>query len=192
MKFEEYLALFEEILSKKENELTPPYTNPSYLEYTKLNWHRMHRWFKTGKLSEQLLSLVQHIKTPQSWDIITEPWCGDAAHSIPFIKMAADTNPLITVSFELRDSPPFRINEFLTNGTKSIPKLIISEPGNEDVATWGPRPKDCQVLYNALKISGAPEEKVKTELQLWYNTNKGVDIQKEIVFILERRMKPVL
>src|SRR3546814_13916104 len=80
-------------------------------------------------LFRSLKNVVQRIQAPQRWTVITEPWCGDAAHSVPFIELASRKNPAITVSYELRDSEPFRINDYLTNGSKSIPKLIIREIG---------------------------------------------------------------
>ena len=145
----------------------------------------MNRWRKTGKLSEELKLAIQEINTPQHWIVITEPWCGDAAHSVPFIEMASAENPLITVSYELRDSEPFRINDYLTHGGKSIPKLIIQDAKGNDLGTWGPRPKDCQDLYARLMAENADFEKIKTEIQHWYNTNKGVDVQKELLDLIE-------
>src|SRR5690606_37230624 len=103
------------------------------------------------------------------WFVITEPWCGDAAHSVPFIQLAAQLNPLITVEYELRDSEPFRINDYLTGGSKSIPKLIIRDDQGNDLATWGPRPVECQKLFDQLKIDQADFETQKTSLQHWYN-----------------------
>lgn len=182
MTFQEYSTHFENILHTDNHR--PPYDNPQYLDYTKLNWSRMNRWFKTGKLLEETIDLIRQIDQPQQWIVITEPWCGDAAHSIPFIEMMTRENPLITTSYELRDTAPFRIEQYLTNGTRSIPKLIIRNAHGNDLAVWGPRPKDCQIIYRALTAEKASFEKVKVELQNWYNTNKGQDIQKELIGLL--------
>ena len=189
MTFQEYQALFEDILSKSAEEHTAPYNNHAYLEYAKLNRSRMNRWFKTGKLSEKLSALVENIKTPQQWIVITEAWCGDAAHSVPFMKMMADLNPLIDLSFELRDSEPFNINNYLTNGTRSIPKLIVRDMDGKDVGVWGPRPKDCQIMYKALLNSQASSETIKVDMQNWYNNNKGVDIQEELYAMLSMALQ---
>ncbi len=182
MTFLEYSTLFENILQADSPQ--PPYNNPQYLDYTKLNWSRMNRWFKTGKLTSEMTTLIRQVDQPQHWIVITEPWCGDAAHSIPFIEMMARENPLITISYELRDTAPSRIEQYLTNGTRSIPKLIIQDTHGNDLATWGPRPKDCQTIYQALMAEKASFEKVKVELQNWYNANKGKDIQKELIGLL--------
>lgn len=184
MTFEEYCTLFESIIHTDPDNQLAPYDSAEYVEYTRLNWSRMNRWLKRGHLSDELLAVVQKIKIPQHWIVITEPWCGDAAHSIPFIKMVSDTNPLITVSYELRDSEPFRINNYLTNGSKSIPKVICTDGSGAEVMVWGPRPHDCQLLYRQLLADKVPYELIKTALQQWYNANKGMDIQQEIATLL--------
>lgn len=186
MNFQDYRAYFESILNKEATEQQAPYDNPDYLDYTKLNWSRMNRWFKTGKLSEALLETIKAIHKPQHWIVITEPWCGDAAHNIPFIEMIANHNSLISISYQLRDTTPFLIDQYLTNGTKSIPKLIIRDEQGKDLGIWGPRPEKCQKMYSNLIIEKADFERVKIEIQNWYNANKGVDIQNELKTLIQQ------
>src|SRR5690606_20834746 len=95
---------------------------------------------------------------------------------------------LITVDYELRDSAPYRINEYLTAGSKSIPKLIIKsiDSKGEDLATWGPRPVACQELLNQLNTKGADFEQKNMGLQNWYNNDKGKTLQDELTIILSR------
>lgn len=184
MTFQEYLQYFGSILQKTNEEQSAPYNDVQYIDYTRLNRSRMNRWLKTGTISEELKTAVQNIKSARQWIIITEPWCGDAAHNIPFIEMAGRENPLITISYELRDSKPFRINDYLTNGSKSIPKLIIKDATGKDLATWGPRPGGCQKVYAELTVQKADFETVKTEIQKWYNADKGKELQKELIEVL--------
>lgn len=180
MTFQDYLDYFRSIIDKSNEDQTAPYDNPDYIEYTRMNWSRMNRWLKTGRLSEELTGIVKDIREPQTWIVITEPWCGDAAHSVPFFHMLAGLNPLIRVEYELRDSEPFRINQYLTNGSKSIPKVIFRNAAGEDLAVWGPRPAGCQEVYDRLTEEKADFETVKTEIQKWYNADKGVELQGEV------------
>lgn len=182
MNFESYLAEFERILHASSP--VPPYDKPDYLDYTKLNWSRMNRWLKKGEVSEQLVDAVKRITQPQQWVVITEPWCGDAAHSVPFIQLAAQFNPLVAIDYELRDAPPFRINEYLTNGGKSIPKLLVRDIQGNDLAIWGPRPVECQKLFDQLNAAGADFETQKIALQKWYNEDRGTSLQAELAAIL--------
>lgn len=188
MTFQEYTAYFQGILERAESEQVAPYDAPGYMEYTKLNWSRMKRWLKMGELSDGLLRTVARIDTPQNWIAITEPWCGDAAHNIPFIEMVARENPLITLTYQLRDSEPFLIDQYLTNGTKSIPKLVIRNADGKDLGTWGPRPANCQEIYTRLTAERADFETVNIAIQKWYNANKGVDVQRELNELLEQTL----
>jgi hypothetical protein len=184
MNFIAYQQLFLDIL---DNPNPPaPYDNPDYLNYTKLNWSRQERWLKTGVLNDELVTIIQFIGKKQIWIIITEPWCGDAAHTLPFLHRLSELNPLIQVDYQLRDSEPFLINQYLTNGSKSIPKLIITDEDHKELAVWGPRPVGCQLLYEQLVIDHVPMDQKKIALQQWYNADKGVSLQNELITILLR------
>ncbi len=161
---------------------TPPYDNPDYQSYTKLNLARFQRWIKKGELLPELIAIIKNTSYT-SWTIITEPWCGDAAHSVPFILLLAEQNPKIKVKIELRDSAPFLIENYLTNGSKSIPIFIFSN--GIDEKTWGPRPGELHDLFEFLKSEGKEMEELKMALQKWYNEDKGKSLQKELVNLLK-------
>lgn len=180
--WQEYLNKFESILSLKNP--PAPYDNPNYFNYLKLNEYRQNRWLKTGVIKDEIKDKIIAIDRKQEWIIITEPWCGDAAHSIPFLKMLADLNPLIELNFVWRDEPPYLIESYLTNGGKSVPKLIVRDDNGKDLFSWGPRPEACQKLYYLLKEENADFERMKIELQQWYNKDKGETLQKEIFALI--------
>jgi len=179
MTYSDYSAIFDQILSGTIQHV--PYDDPHFIEYTKLNQSRSHRWDKTGKLTEECISTIQSISTSMHWVLITEPWCGDAAHSVPFLAKMAAENPLIHLEIQLRDNEDSEIESYLTNGAKSIPVLIVRNSFGEDLFVWGPRPQKCRELHHALKAQEVTLEELKTGLQQWYNTDKGVSIQEEIV-----------
>jgi hypothetical protein len=184
MDFESYLQYHHGIVNLSIEQQHPPYDNPDYYHYTAMNLTRVTRWLKKGALIPEAVDVVNKIKTPQQWIVITEPWCGDGAHSVPFIHKMASLNSNISVAYELRDSPPHRINSYLTGSSKSIPKLIIRDTFGNDLAIWGPRPVECQKMYDELIAQKADFETVKTTLQNWYNKNNGIAIQQELSGIL--------
>lgn len=182
MNFQEYMSTFEEILSNANP--VEPYDDAEYLNYAKLNLARSKRWLKTGKLSAETIEAVKSVEKVQTWIIITEPWCGDAAHLVPFIHLMSKENPLITAVYEFRDQKPDRIDDYLTNGSKSIPKLIIKDEEGKDLSVWGPRPMKCQEHFMQSVEDKTDMEKVKETLQVWYNQDKGTEIQKELSKII--------
>lgn len=183
MNYQDYLQLFNHILS--DDNPQAPYDDADYLNYTKLNASRIKRWDKTLGLDSELVDLVKKINHKQHWIIIAEPWCGDAAHILPFLIRVIGLNDLISYDIQLRDKYPFLIDDYLTNGSKSIPKLIVRNEQGEDLMTWGPRPKGAEDVVLDLKSKNADFEQMKIELQNWYNDDKGNEIQKELLHLLK-------
>lgn len=182
--WKEYLNKFEEILNQENPEV--PYNDPAFFDYLKLNNSRQNRWLKKGEINKELTEVIKRIDEKQTWYLIVEPWCGDAAHSAPFIYLMSEINTNITLKVVLRDTPPLMIENYLTNGGKSIPKLIIRNSAEKDLLVWGPRPLSSQNLFQKLKDENADFEKTKIELQKWYNKDKGVSIQNEFTQLLDK------
>ena len=177
MTFSDYFVLMEQLV---KNPTPPaPYDQPDYYTYTKLNVARTKRWIQKGVLMDELIEVIQSISRPQHWIIITEPWCGDAAHSVPFIAKMSELNPLITLHIELRDAAPHRIQNYLTNGSQSIPKWIVQDELGMDKWVWGPRPENMQALFLQWKNEGLEFDDIKEQIQQAYNLDAGHTLQQE-------------
>lgn len=183
-----YLKQIENLLA--ENKTTGTNHSPDMIQYTRLNLQRMERWMKTGEISEQNKNEMKNISTAQRWVILTEAWCGDAAHSMPFIFKLAELNPLIRFEWKLRDEHLDLMEQYLTNGARSIPKLIVyNEQGNE-LFNWGPRPQHIQEKFLEMKKNNLPYADRNLELQKLYNADKGASVQNEIVSLLKKNTEP--
>ena len=181
--WEEYLQLFDQILSGEfTNEL---YQKADYRDYVRMNHSRVNRWLKSAILNEDLEQIIEKIDSPQTWFLITEPWCGDAAHSTPLIALVAALNKNITLKIVLRDDNHDFIDRYLTNGGRSIPKLIVRDENDKDIFIWGPRPKELGLIFTELKSENQPFDVINKTLQNWYNQNKGVDIQSELLVLTQ-------
>jgi len=88
------------------------------------------------------------------------------------------------------------MDAFLTNGARSIPKLLVLDSLTKEVLMdWGPRPSEAQQLMldakdkvKTMEDKGAQKEywnEVKTNLQRWYNKDKTQKTQLEIVEALK-------
>ncbi len=185
MTIDDYNQLFDDILSGAYEQA--PYDQEAYLHYVKLNKSRTARWNKQGEIGPELRKVLESIDSPQKWVLITEPWCGDAANSVPFIAKMAKTNPLIELEIQLRDSAGSEIDDYLTNGGKSIPKLVVRDGAGKDLFTWGPRPTEAQemAMNHKTQTDRSKDEKYGELLQ-WYRQNNGQTIQNEIMNRLQR------
>ena len=98
----------------------------------------------------------------------------------------AELSERIDLKIVFRDENEDLMNLFLTNGTKSIPKLIILDKNTLEVLSdFGPRPIGAKQLILDYKAKhGIVDETAKTNLQLWYLHDKGLSIQKEILDLM--------
>jgi hypothetical protein len=139
------------------------------------------------ELEPDLVDALNDIEGPQHWIIISEPWCGDAAHCMPFLVAIAEKSPKVTYEIQLRDSEPHLINDYLTNGGKSIPKLVARDHDGKDLFTWGPRPSAAQEVFNKMKAENAIYDEITLKLQAWYNADKGQAIQQELLNLVSKQ-----
>jgi len=155
--------------------------------YTMLNDRRMKRWDKTVKLSDETKDIIGSHDKRVTWLVITESWCGDAAHIMPAINKVAELSSNINLKVVLRDENDKLMNAFLTNGGKSIPKLIaINDKTNEVIATFGPRPKVATEMVNMYKAKhGKLTPEFKEDLQRWYNKDKGQSTINDLLSLLK-------
>ncbi len=171
----------------REKRTTGPKQSPEYAEYTHLNQVRMHRLNKTVVLSAGLKEAINDIVAPQTWYVITEAWCGDAAQNIPVIARAAAHNPVITLTLLLRDENPDVMDRYLTNGGRSIPKLIAVDTGYNELFTWGPRPEKAQQLLAAYQANPVKSIALFTEeIQRWYAADKTQSVQNELTEVIRK------
>lgn len=176
----------------EENASTGPVQNDDLANYTRLNDKRMKRWDKTIKITEDDRKQIEAFSKKSTWLVITESWCGDAAHVLPAINKMAELNDNIDVKVVLRDENPDLIDAFLTNGGRAIPKVImIDDATGEVLNTFGPRPSEATNLVNRFKAeNGGLTPEFKEDLQHWYNKDKGQNIIKDVTKIL-KEVSPV-
>ena len=154
----------------------------SLINYTKLNNRRMKRWDKTLKVPSDLVERIKTFNSKVTWLVITESWCGDAAHLLPVFNELVSLNDSIDLKIVFRDENEELMDRFLTNGSRSIPKLIITDANYEVITTYGPRPNTLTKMVDDFKKEhGKLTDEFKQELQVWYNRDKGLTTMDELV-----------
>jgi hypothetical protein len=177
-----------------QGEVTGNEQSEHLLKYSELNVVRMNRLDKTLTVHEDVSEKISSIKSKLIWLVLSEGWCGDAAQLLPVINKKAELSENIKLKVLLRDENEELMNQFLTNGGKAIPKLIIIEEETLEILDhWGPRPEGASKLISDYKAThGIVDEIAKTELQKWYLQDKGFSTQKEIIEKLEEIEKQLV
>lgn len=170
----------------RESATTGHNQSEALINYTKLNDRRMKRWDKTLKVSLAAKRKLLKFNSKVTWLVLTESWCGDAAHILPILNKIAEINPNITYRVVLRDENPELMDLFLTFGNRAIPKLIIVDNASGEIlGTYGPRPSEASSYVNRfMAMNGALTQSFREDLQHWYNDNKGQNVIDDITDLL--------
>jgi len=185
MTYAEYRELVIKLVEEKST--TGNDKTEALVEYTQLNDRRMRRWDKTAKVSEDMTSIIKNFDKKITWLVISESWCGDAAHIMPIFNKVAELNNNIDYKVVLRDENEALMDQFLTNGGKSIPKLIMLDTETNAVLnTFGPRPTVATNMVQTYKAEhGMLTPEFKEDLQRWYNKDKGQSTIEDLVSLLK-------
>lgn len=183
LSYSEFRTLVSKLIS--EGKSTGKEQTEALLHYSELNEVRMNRLEKTLKMDSEVQKKLNNIKSKQTWLVLVEGWCGDVAQILPIIKLMTDSSENIELKVVLRDENDDLMAQFLTNGAKSIPKLIVLDENLEIINHWGPRPEGAKNLILDYKAKhGIVDEPAKIALQKWYLEDKGISTMKEIVEIV--------
>jgi thiol-disulfide isomerase/thioredoxin len=184
MSYQSYRDMVKQLAENNSN--TGIEKTEALANYTKLNDKRMKRWDKTIKVSDVAQKRIANFQHNITWLVITESWCGDAAHVIPALNKIAELNSRINFRVVLRDANPRLMNTFLTNGNKAIPKLIIiDDETSEVISVYGPRPTEATNYVKRFKAKyGMLTPSFKEDLQHWYNKDKGQNVIEDVTLML--------
>ncbi len=184
--YSEYRSLVAELV--EQGKTTGPNQSEFYLDITRLNQSRMDRLDKKARFTPETESALSNFTDKYTLLVLTEAWCGDAAQTVPFFNHLASTHPDIDLRLVLRDEHPELMDQFLTNGGKSIPKVIFLDPDTlVPQGSWGPRPAPAQQLVMDYKAHPDPKPDYKeftASLHKWYAKDKTRTVQEEVLTLL--------
>jgi len=155
------------------------------MHYLRYNWERAERVENEYDVSDELAEAVQSLSGSQLWMVITEPWCGDSAFCLPVIVRAAELNEEISVRILHRDDHLDIMDQYLTGGSRSIPKLVAFSEDGAELFQWGPRPDEAQALFDRLKDQGFDKMNIVEELIGWYEEGGYRHVDEELRAAIE-------
>lgn len=174
--FETYYQKINDVIHKEENV-------PNY-EYYELNMQRIKRLQKKVELSDEQISVLKQLDKKVMLLVITEGWCGDAAQIIPVLEKMDNASDNIETKMVYRDQNLELMNQYLTNGSQSIPIVVGADETGEELFRWGPRPAFGTELLKRYKSGEIAKEEFQLSLQKSYNKDKGNSIIEEILNLI--------
>lgn len=114
--------------------------------------------------------------------VIAEDWCGDASSTIPILARFADAVPGMELRILRRDEYPELMDRYLTNGSRSIPIVIVLDEAFRELGHWGPRPAELQawVLANRPHV---PKAELYPQVRKWYARDRGETTLREVLAV---------
>lgn len=179
--YQEYRDMINALVAK--NKTTGDNHSKVMLGHTTMNVARMNRLDKKAEISDELAAKVKALPA-QTWLVISEAWCGDAAQNLPWINKLAELNDNVELTIILRDENLDIMDQFLTNGGRSIPKIAALDSNNEVLYDWGPRPQLMQGTYSQLKADGLEYAEISKTIHTMYAKDKGNAFQQEFLELL--------
>lgn len=177
--FDSYKTFVHDLVEQRKT--SGPDQREDLIHYTELNAKRMKRIEKTTVLTEGLKNQLSRIREQMNWVLISEAWCGDAAQIVPVLGIMAEQNTNIDLKIILRDEHLDIMDQYLTNGGRSIPKLICLDEQGQEIFVWGPRPASIQKVVNDTKAEGITDHAIIVErIQYAYNEDHTLSIQQEL------------
>jgi len=183
MEFSEYIGLIDRLL--EDGKTTGEDQSEAMVNYGKLNRQRMKRLDKTVELNDSLIEKIRNFDRKMIWLVITEGWCGDAAQNMPVVEKIAAESKNIETRYILRDENLELMDQYLTNGGRSIPKVLFIDAETYEVLdNWGPRPMKTVEYRAELVEQGMEKPEISEKIQRWYLADKEQTIQKEFEELL--------
>ncbi|MFN8277560.1 MAG: thioredoxin family protein [Chitinophagales bacterium] len=163
------------------------YHDEKMRRYTEANLARMKRVQEFLTVETKLYNLLSNLKESWHWLVLAEPWCGDAAQQVPALQILAACSPSVKFGMICSDAHPEIMAQFQTNGSNSIPKLVIADATGKVRATWGPRPAVLQMKVQEQIKDAATSfgDKVRA-VHAWYEADNNKALQLELLDILKQ------
>jgi thioredoxin-like negative regulator of GroEL len=183
VEYNAYMDAFEKAV--EVNSVLPEAEQIPKFQYYTLNLQRARRIYKTYKLTDDIVAALKALEKPVHWLIITEPWCGDSSQILSVLqRIAEESAGKLQLHLLYRDQNLELIDQFLTNGSRSIPKLVQLNDRFELTGEWGARPAEAQALVNNLKAEGMAHDEFIVHLHKWYAEDKAQALSKEMAELL--------
>lgn len=157
----------------------------AYIEAAATNQELWRAIQRRAAAPEDLVRRVERL--PGEWRllVLTEDWCGDGINSIPPLAALAEAADNLELRILDRDEHPALMDTHLTNGSRSIPVVIVLDGAWSERGWWGPRPAELQAWVLSEGKGMEPDARYR-EIRRWYARDGGRTTQEEVIDLLER------
>jgi len=193
MNYPTYVEMVRRLFGRGETTGNKEFQTRFWMDLTAQSLEKIDSLLQFSNLKENTIKKIQSQDMPLVWLAITQAWCINSAYILPVIYKMAELNSNITMKVVLRDEPPYIIDNFLTRGSKSTPKVICLDAESLVVlGTWGPRPTELQAkmmlrtrainkLFGSDSNAESKGRAIVNQMTEWYEKDQTESIQIEVL-----------
>ena len=156
------------------------------LFYSRYNLDRLQRLAETYEMAEALKKAVDSIQEDQFWMFITEDWCADSAYALPIISRIAVVNPRVNIRILFRDENLDIMDQYLSDGKRSIPKLVVLGENGAERFQWGSRPGRLTEERARWADEGIAGPAMSQRTVEWYEAGGWAEVEIELAQAIEQ------
>ncbi len=152
--------------------------------YSKYNLDRQLLVAEQWRMSSSFREAILGLQGPQTWMFLTDDWCVDSAYSLPLLREAASLREDVTFHILLKDDNLDILDRYLTNGSRSIPKLVAFDEEGDPRMIWGPQPDAIRIIRRDLMDGGAEGSVVSSTTVDWYAQEGWLEVERELTELM--------
>jgi len=156
---------------------------PTFSEYLEEVEEHRDLWkglYERATVPDEIVERAE--KIPGRWRLLalSEDWCGDAVNTLPYVARFVDALPDWELRILERDENPDLMDAHRTDGSRSIPVVIVYDESFEELGWWGPRPRELQawVLGEGQELES--EDRYR-RTRAWYARDRGRTTLQELL-----------
>ncbi len=124
--------------------------------------------------------------------IITVPKCGDSTATISVLEKYLKDTPA-EIRIVLRDDEPQLMDQFLTNGKRAIPVVIVMDADGNYLMRFGPRSEKAQDIFEQhredINEGRLEASDVRKKIRHFYARDRGKSILQDFTMKLNTTLK---
>ena len=158
-------------------------TFPDFLSHAVANAELWRAVYARAHADDAALARAASLGGPWHLLVLVEDWCGDAVNTLPVIGRLAEHVPNIDLRVLGRDTNLDLMDAHLTNGSRSIPVVMILDANYQERAWWGPRPAELQAWVMGPGRTMTKEDRYR-EVRRWYARDHGATTVNEVLSLI--------
>ncbi len=141
--------------------------------------------YRLAHIPAEIVERVNALSAQHHLLILVEDWCGDAVNIVPPIMRLVELTSKLDVRLLARDENPDLMDTHLTNGSRSIPAVMVLDNQFNECGWWGPRPTELQSWVMRVGMQMPSKERYH-EIRSWYAHDHARTTLAEVAALIER------